>query len=129
MMNRRQLLGGAAFLFTFGLGEREAVAAAGRTIVYIGARNCGPCQSFEAYDWEKFTAGVKKNGYGVRTVKVQDLKHIREIDAWPADLRPLLAQFKSKRGTPRFLVVEGGRVTRNLFGGYQGRRLAGYGPP
>jgi len=36
---------------------------------------------------------------------------------WPVPLRPIRDQLPKKSGTPRFLIVEDGKVISNQFGG------------
>jgi hypothetical protein len=74
-----------------------------------------------------FKSAAATKGYSVREVQVMDLRQIRAEEYWPADLKPLLAQFSSTRGTPRFLVVSGGKVRKNIFGTKAGKKEVGIG--
>ncbi len=41
---------------------------------------------------------------------------IREEGAWPADLKPVLAQIRQRDGTPRFIIVQNGRIVQHCVG-------------
>jgi len=134
-VNRHLTTGGFMFNRTFVLsvgllailmyGISSTTAAAGKMVVYISARDCGPCARFDAIYLGRFTAAMQAKGYAVRKVVVEHLNNIRDQSYWPSDLKPLLAQFANKGGTPRFLVVHDGRVIENLTHGSSGRALAG----
>jgi hypothetical protein len=89
--------------------------AAQRTIVYISATNCSYCRQWEATYQKDFQAKCAAKGIRFREVRVNYYNDIREPTSWKGDLAPLLSKFKSKGGTPRFLVVDGGKVTANVF--------------
>jgi len=103
----------------------STTAAAANMVVYISAHDCVPCANFDANYLGRFTAAMQAKGYAVRRVVVAHLNNIRDPNEWPSDLKPLLAQFGNKGGTPRFLVVHNGRVIENLHTGRSGRALAG----
>jgi len=124
MLNRKFVLS-AGLLAILMYGISSTTAAAGNMVVYITARDCPSCARFEATYLGRFTAAMQAKGYTVRKVAVEHLNNIRDQNYWPNDLKPLLAQFGNKGGTPRFLVVHDGRVIENLFKGSSGRALAG----
>ena len=124
MFNRKFLLS-AGLLAILMYGISSTTAAAANMVVYISARDCVPCARFDATYLGRFTAAMQAKGYTVRRVTVAHLNDIRDQSYWPSDLKPLLAQFRNKGGTPRFLVVHDGRVIENLFTGSRGRALAG----
>lgn len=124
MFSRKFVLN-AGLLAILMFGASSTTAAAANMVVYISARDCVPCARFDAMYLGKFTAAMQAKGYAVRRVVVAHLNNIRDQSYWPSDLKPLLAQFGNKGGTPRFLVVHDGRVIQNLFTGSRGRALAG----
>jgi hypothetical protein len=124
MFDRKFVLN-AGLLAILMCGISFTSAAAANSVVYISARDCVPCATFDATYLERFTAAMQAKGYAVRRVVVEHLNDIRDQSYWPSDLKPLLAQFRNKGGTPRFLVVHDGRVIQNLFTGSRGRALAG----
>src|SRR5262249_61797934 len=116
MFDRKFVLS-AGLLAILMYGISSTTAAAGNMVVYITARDCPSCARFEANYLGRFTAAMQAKGYSVRKVVVAHLNDIRDQSFWPNDLKPLLAQFANKGGTPRFLVVHNGRVIENLFRG------------
>jgi hypothetical protein len=125
LMFDRKFILSAGLLAILMYGISSTTAVAGNTVVYISAGDCVPCARFDATYLEKFTAAMQAKGYAVRRVIVAHLNDIRDQSYWPSDLKPLLAQFGNKGGTPRFLVVHDGRVIQNLYTGSRGRALAG----
>ncbi|MCP8938026.1 hypothetical protein NK718_05815 [Alsobacter sp. SYSU M60028] len=116
---RRLLLSGAALAAALGLpgGEARAAASAkGLTVVYISARNCPICREWNATKRDAFAARCAARGVPFRVVEVASFGDIRVAAEWPDDLRPLLAQFSDKGGTPRFLLVDNGKVVGNVLG-------------
>lgn len=112
---RRVLLSGVAALAACGLAE--AASAAGRLmVVYVSARNCPVCREWNATKKAAFEARCAEKGVPFRMVEVASFGNIRIAEEWPADLRPLLAQFPDRGGTPRFLLVENGKVVGNVLG-------------
>jgi hypothetical protein len=90
--------------------------AATRTIVYIGADDCKPCHQWEATYQKDFAAKCAARGVRFRAIRVTTLRNIRDTRYWPADLRPLLRQFRDRSGTPHFLAVRNGEVIVNVHG-------------
>ena len=124
MFNRKFVLSaGLLAILMYEISSTSAAAA--NMVVYISARDCVPCARFDATYLGRFTAAMQAKGYTVRRVTVAHLNDIRDQSYWPSDLKPLLAQFRNKGGTPRFLVVHDGRVIENLYTGSRGRALAG----
>jgi hypothetical protein len=94
----------------------SAARAASRMIVYIGARDCGPCRQWENTYLRGFQAHCAARGIAFRQVHVATLMNIRDTHYWPPELRPLLAQFPDRAHTPHFLAVLNGRVVVNASG-------------
>lgn len=113
---RHLLLSGVAAALAPALAPLPAFAAAKLMVVYVSARNCPVCREWNAYDRDGFAARCAAKGVPFRTVDVKSFGNIRNEDEWPADLRPLLAQFDDRGGTPRFLLVEGGKIVGNVLG-------------
>jgi hypothetical protein len=113
---RHLLLAGVAAAFAPALAPSAAFAASKLMVVYVSARNCPVCREWNAYDKDGFAARCAAKGVPFRTVDVKSFGNIRNEDEWPADLRPLLAQFDDRGGTPRFLLVEGGKIVGNVLG-------------
>jgi hypothetical protein len=84
--------------------------AAQMTVVYLGAKDCGACQRFDAYEKNAFKAKVAAKGMDFREVKVDSLRYIRQLDGWPADLMWLHDSLQSEAGVPWFFVVRGSEI-------------------
>jgi hypothetical protein len=95
---------------------RSAFAADPIHVVYIGGWDCPYCTI-----WKNEYKGAwiaSPMFMKVRWTEI-DPPHLREAYQeryWPGDLKPILDQLPHKSGTPRFLVVEGGRVVFNELG-------------
>ena len=90
--------------------------AASRTIVYIGADDCQPCHKWEAAYQKAFEARCAARGVKFRAIRVATLRNIRDTRYWPNDLKPLLARFSDRSGTPHFLAVRNNEVIVNVHG-------------
>ena len=104
-------------LFAVGMhGLAGPAHAASRTIVYIGADDCKPCHKGEATHQKAFQARCAARGVKFRAIRVATLRNIRDTRYWPKDLKPLLARFSDRSGTPHFLAVRNGEVIVNVHG-------------
>jgi hypothetical protein len=99
--------------------------ASRKQIVYISALNCKYCHAFEYLDQANFIAKAASMGYAFRKVETSSFRNIRIESEWPQDLRPLLEKFDNINGTPRFLFIENGRITKNIFGSTRGKAAIG----
>ena len=97
-------------------GLASPVQAATRTIVYIGADDCKPCHKWEATHQKAFEARCAARGVKFRAIRVATLRNIRDTRYWPSDLKPLLARFSDRSGTPHFLAVRNSEIIVNIHG-------------
>jgi len=91
-------------------------AAAQDTVIYIGAKDCKYCRDWEAQYEQKFKAQCAARHVQFRAIEVATLRNIRDERYWPNDLKPLLAKFSSRTGSPHFLAVAGSRVIVDTHG-------------
>jgi hypothetical protein len=77
------------------------------TVIYLGAKDCRPCQEFDRYEKAAFRQKVADKGMSFREFKVDSLRYIRQANAWPADLRWLRESLISESGAPWFFTVQG----------------------
>jgi hypothetical protein len=98
------------------LSSLSPAQAATRTIVYIGAEDCKPCRQWEATHQKAFAEQCAERGVKFRAIRVATMRNIREARYWPSDLRPLLARFADRSGTPHFLAVRNGEIIVNVYG-------------
>lgn len=121
-MDRRQFVLAASAAV---LGPGSALADGLRTDVFIlgvMARDCPFCNEWNAYERAGFERLCREARVRFREVEVMRFSDIRQESAWPADLKPMLAQIAYSEGTPRFLVVHKGRVIQHTIGLNQFRR-------
>lgn len=115
-MDRRTLLLGTAAALATGGGLVPALAASSSYILLIMARDCPWCMDWNAFDRPAFSRMTREQGVRVREVEVMRYSDIREEAAWPADLKPVLAQIRQTDGTPRFIIVQNGRIVQHAVG-------------
>jgi hypothetical protein len=84
-------------------------AEAKPTLVYVSAEDCSTCRSWERNHLTQFEPSADRKAVEWREVRNKTLMRITEKSAWPAELEWLRTQVPSS-GTPRFYLVEGGRV-------------------
>jgi hypothetical protein len=85
-------------------------------VIYIGGQDCGACQRWRADAHPRWLASSEFQKVSYFEIEPITLKHAYEARSWPRALRPVLAQVPSKSGTPRFLIVQDGRIVSNQLG-------------
>lgn len=105
-----------ALLFVAACGWLRPAHAAQDTVIYIGADDCKYCREWEAQYERQFKALCAARGVRFRAVQVATLRNIRDQRYWPADLRPVLAMFSSRSGSPHFLAIAGSRLIVDTHG-------------
>src|SRR3954462_6120869 len=104
-------------LFAVGMhGLTGPAHAASRTIVYIGADDCKPCHKWETAYQKAFEARCAARGGRFRAIRRATLRNIRDPRYWPSALKPLLARFSDRSGTPHFLAVRNSEIIVNIHG-------------
>lgn len=86
------------------------------TVIYIGAGDCPYCRQWEAQYEHRFKAMCAARNVKFRAFQVATIRNIRDERYWPDDLKPLLAKFSSRTGSPHFLAVAGSRVIVDTHG-------------
>lgn len=112
-MNRRAFLFATVAAATVADAAR---AAADLRVIYVGGLDCPPCTQ-----WKNTRKAAWLTSPEYRLVSWTEVESPRLRDAyqaryWPGDLAPVLDQLPRKSGTPRFLIVEDGRVVANQAG-------------
>jgi hypothetical protein len=117
-MNRRAFVFAsvAALGAPLALVAGAARAAGPLQVIYVGGQDCGPCQRWHATYEGKWRASPEYRRVEWYEVEPAHLREAYQERHWPEALRPVLAQVPRKSGTPRFLIVEDGRVVSNEFG-------------
>ena len=117
-MKRRVFLASTALATTALLADGGLAAAADRvTVIYVGGWDCPPCTAWKNQEKPGWLASDLHRQ--VRYVEIESprLKEAYQDRYWPEELKPVLEQVPRKTGTPRFLVVKGGKIVSNEFGG------------
>src|SRR5689334_19477853 len=111
-MNRR------AFLFASLAASATDTARAANDlqVIYIGGQDCPPCRRWSATYKDKWLVSPEYRQVVWYEVEPPHLAEAYQERHWPATLRPVLAQVPRKSGTPRFLIVEDGRIVSNEIG-------------
>jgi hypothetical protein len=112
-MNRR------AFLFAALSASAAAGAARAATdirVIYIGGGDCPPCATWKKTFKSQWMASPEFRQVTWIEVEPPRLREAYQERYWPGDLGPILDQIPRKSGTPRFLIVQDGRIVSNEFG-------------
>jgi len=112
-MNRR------AFVFAnlaASVATGTAHAARDLQVIYVGGQDCPPCQRWIATYRDRWLASPEYRQVTWYEVAPPHLKEAYQERHWPDPLRPVLAQVPYKSVTPRFLVVQDGRIVSNESG-------------
>lgn len=112
-MNRRAFLIAGLLAAT---SLTPAGAASDLTLIYVGGWDCPPCTQWKNTQKQRWLRSPEFHRVTWVEVESPRLKEAYQERYWPAELRPVLAQLPRKSGTPRFLIVSGGKVVSNEFG-------------
>jgi hypothetical protein len=85
-------------------------------VIYIGGQDCPPCRRWTATYKAGWLASAEYRRVTWYEVEPPHLEEAYRERHWPEALRPVLAQVPRKSGTPRFLIVEDGRIVSNEIG-------------
>lgn len=112
------LLLAAAGLFLFNAAYVPPLSEDGeKIVVYVGAKDCGACRSFEADSRHDLVAAVRAKGWVYREFAPRSMRMIGDRAAWPADLRWVYdAAADEVRATPSFLLFDARKLKRNIRG-------------
>jgi hypothetical protein len=113
-MNRRTFLIGGLLGSTV---LTQAFAQSPLTVIYVGGADCPPCLNWKT----KYRAAWLSSPefHKVQWIEVEParLKEAYQSRFWEGALAPILDQLPRKTGTPRFLLVQDGRIIDNQLGG------------
>ena len=112
-MNRRAFLV-AGSLASTALGT--AWAASEVKVIYVGGWECQPCSNWKNQHKATWLASPEFRKVTWIEVDPPKLKEAYQERNWPGDLKPILDQLPRKTGTPRFLIVQDGKIVSNEFG-------------
>ena len=116
-MNRRAFLFASLAASTALSGVTGAARAASDIqVIYIGGQDCGGCQRWRANAQPRWLASNEIQKVSYYEIEPVTLKDAYDERSWPRGLRSVLAQIPSKLGTPRFLIVQDGKIVSNQLG-------------
>jgi hypothetical protein len=112
-MNRRAFLFAALAASTIPIA---ASAAPDLKVIYVGGWDCPPCTQWKNTQKARWLASPEFGRVTWIEVDAPKLKEAYQERYWPGELKPILDQIPRKGGTPRFLIVQDGRIVSNEFG-------------
>jgi hypothetical protein len=75
------------------------------TLVYVGAKNCAPCESWQHNQGSAFRSSTEFQRLAYREVKSPNLFDILHDNYWPEDLRLYRQAISRNAGVPLWLVI------------------------
>lgn len=75
------------------------------TLVYVGAENCGPCDSWHRDQGAAFRNSREFQRLAYREVRSPNLFDVLKDNYWPEDLRPYRQAIDRTAGIPLWLVI------------------------
>jgi hypothetical protein len=116
-MNRRAFLFASLAASPTLSGMPSSVRAAPDIqVIYIGGQDCPPCRRWRANAHPRWLASDEIQKVSYFEIEPINLKDAYDERNWPRGLRAILAQVPRKSGTPRFLIVQVGRIVSNQLG-------------
>lgn len=113
-MKRRVFVASGLFSTTF-LSQASAQQKA-VTVIYVGGWDCSFCSAWKKTYKAGWLASAERAKVNFVEIDVPKLKDAYEERNWPAEYRPIRAQLPAKFGTPRFIVVQDGKIVANEEG-------------
>jgi hypothetical protein len=84
--------------------------------VYVGAKNCAPCEAWQRTDGLAFRDSPQFSRLHYREVKSPSLTDVLKDENWPEDLGGYRKIIDKRAGVPLWFVVADGRVVLQSFG-------------
>ena len=123
MPTRRHLLltGPALLLAACAQAPASNVAAAkaehhGITLVYIGADDCAPCQTWRKRELPKWQASATRGKVDFRMVMAAHFRNVVDPYYWPDDLLWIKDDAHVSNASPQYVVAKDGKVLLRGFG-------------
>lgn len=85
-------------------------------MIYVGGWDCPSCSAWKNEYKAAWLASPEYKQVTYVEVNSPRLVEAYQKRYWPGDLAPILEQIPHRSGTPRFLVVQDGRIIANRFG-------------
>lgn len=90
-------------------------------LVYVGAEDCAPCQSWQRSESDRFRFSPEFARIAYREVKSPTLRDVLKDECWPEELRRFRDHLGRGAGVPVWLVIVDGEVVGQSFGASQWR--------
>ena len=86
------------------------------SVIYVGGWDCSFCKAWKNASRANWLASPEHSKVKYVEVETPKLKDAYETRNWPSEYRPILGQLPKKFGTPRFIVVQDGKIVANEEG-------------
>jgi hypothetical protein len=86
------------------------------TLVYVGAENCAPCDSWQRNQSIAFRNSAEFQRLAYREVKSPNLFSVLHDDYWPEDLRLYRQAISQGAGVPLWLVIADDQLVMHRAG-------------
>jgi hypothetical protein len=86
------------------------------TLVYVGAKNCAPCEIWQQNQGIALRDSKKFRRLTYREVKSSSLFDVLKDEYWAEDLRIYRQAIKREAGLPLWLVIADGQLVMQSFG-------------
>ncbi|WP_181702801.1 hypothetical protein [Chthonobacter albigriseus] len=87
-----------------------------KVLVYVGARDCGPCREFESRDRSRLIAAARSKGWRYQEYISPSLSVLNDPNHWPASMRWVYTGAHGVSGTPTFLLFDDRKLKRTVTG-------------
>jgi len=118
VLSRRRALAGAAAAATAALAPTAGLAqAAGMdlTIIYVGAKDCGPCQVFKHQDFPQWAKSAFPQTVRFVEIDAPTTTVAYQARYWPSNVRFVLQQVKVPI-VPTFFLLDGRTIVKSGTG-------------
>lgn len=106
----------AAFVATTFAGRTPAKPEKNVILVYIGAENCAPCDTWQRNQGAAFRDSAEFRHLTYREVKSPSLFGVLEDKNWPEDLRAYRQAIGRGAGVPLWLIIADNRLIMQSSG-------------
>lgn len=96
--------------------DQAAVHAQQVTLIYVGAKNCGPCRTWQREAGAAFRASAQFSRLTYREVNAPTLFDVLKDEHWPTELRALRDTLDTRFGVPYWFVVADDKVVMTAGG-------------
>lgn len=110
-LSRRRLLGGLVTATAWHAVPAQAAGRKNLSIIYVSAKDCGPCQVFKHQDLPQWNKSVMAASIRLITIDAPSTSVAYQARHWPNEARPFLAAVKVPV-VPTFILVDGRDIVK-----------------